>query len=155
MSELQPGTGWTIFQNKSHPISSQIVMTSPGKRHKSADKFIIATYQHIIIQLHTIRRKFVNEIGLRQSKNDLFLPKNSIMIASELQNTLIREILAIQNTAVLRKLDSYLKKIKQEDRADLSDYERRVIEIGLSQVNEGKFITDEEVSRKTKEWLDE
>jgi hypothetical protein len=77
------------------------------------------------------------------------------MIASELQNTLIREILAIQNTTVLRKLDSYLKKIKQEDRADLSDYERRVIEIGLSQVNEGKYITDEEVSRKTKEWLGE
>ncbi len=41
------------------------------------------------------------------------------MIASELQNTLIREILAIQNTSVLKKLDSYLKKIKQEDRADL------------------------------------
>lgn len=79
--------------------------------------------------------------------------KNSIKIASELQNTLIREILAIQNTAVLRKLDSYLKKIKQEDRADLSDYERRVIEIGLTQVNEGKYITDEEDSGKTKEWL--
>lgn len=77
------------------------------------------------------------------------------MIASELQNTLIREILAIQNTTVLRKLDSYLKKIKQEDRADLSDYERRVIEIGLSQVNEGKYITDEEVSGKTKELLGE
>jgi hypothetical protein len=90
-----------------------------------------------------------------KSQNKLFLPKNSIMIASELQNTLIREILAIQNTTVLRKLDSYLKKIKQEDRADLSDYERRVIEIGLSQVNEGKYITDEEVSRKTKLWLDE
>lgn len=75
------------------------------------------------------------------------------MIASELQNTLIREILAIQNTSVLKKLDSYLKTIKQEDRTDLSDYERRVIEIGLTQVNEGKYITDEEVSGKTKEWL--
>ena len=77
------------------------------------------------------------------------------MIASELQNTLIREILAIQNTAVLKKLDSYIRKIKQEEPAELSDYERQVIQIGLSQVSEGKYITDEEVSAKTKKWLDE
>lgn len=77
------------------------------------------------------------------------------MIASELQNTLIREILSIQNTAALKKLDSYIRKIKQEERAELSDFERQVIQIGLSQVNEGNYITNEEVSAKTKKWLDE
>jgi len=45
--------------------------------------------------------------------------------------------------------------IVEEEKVIFSDYEKRIIETGISQVNEGLFFTDEEVIQKTNKWLGE
>jgi hypothetical protein len=77
------------------------------------------------------------------------------MTSTEIQNSLIRDILTIQNPQVLKKLKIFLMQIVEEEKVIFSDYEKRVIETGISQVNEGLFFTDEEVIEKTNKWLGE
>jgi predicted transcriptional regulator len=77
------------------------------------------------------------------------------MTSTEIQNSLIRDILTIQNPQVLKKLKVFLMQIVEEEKVIFSDYEKRVIETGISQVNEGLFFTDEEVIEKTNKWLGE
>ena len=45
--------------------------------------------------------------------------------------------------------------IVEEEKVIFSDYEKRIIETGIRQVNEGLFLTDEEVIEKTNKWLGE
>jgi len=45
--------------------------------------------------------------------------------------------------------------IVEEEKVIFSDYEKRIIETGISQVNEGLFFIDEEVIEKTNKWLGE
>ncbi len=77
------------------------------------------------------------------------------MTSTEIQNSLIRDILTIQNPQVLKKLKVFLMQIVEEEKVIFSDYEKRVIETGISQVNEGLFFTDEQVIEKTNKWLGE
>jgi len=77
------------------------------------------------------------------------------MTSIEIQNSLIRDILTIQNPQVLKKLKVFLMQIVEEEKVIFSDYEKRIIETGISQVNEGLFFTDEEVIQKTNKWLGE
>lgn len=77
------------------------------------------------------------------------------MTSTELQNSLIRDILSIQNPQILKKLKVSLMQIVQEEKVVFSDYEKTIIETGISQVNEGSFFTDEEVIEKTNKWLSE
>jgi hypothetical protein len=62
------------------------------------------------------------------------------MANAELQNTLIREIQSIQNPLLLKRLESYLTKMLSEDKLMLTDYEKRIVETGISQVNEWFFF---------------
>jgi len=77
------------------------------------------------------------------------------MTTTEIQNSLIRNILTIQNPQVLKKLKVFLMQIVEEEKVIFSDYEKRIIETGISQVNEGLFFIDEEVIEKTNKWLGE
>lgn len=77
------------------------------------------------------------------------------MTHTEIQNSLIRDILSIQNPQVLKKLEVFLMQITEEKKVVFSDYEKKIIETGISQVNEGLFFTDEEVIEKTNKWLSE
>lgn len=77
------------------------------------------------------------------------------MTSTELQNSLIRDILSIQNPQILKKLEVFLIQILDEEKVVFSDYEKKIIETGISQVNEGSFFTDEEVIVKTNKWLSE
>lgn len=88
-------------------------------------------------------------------QNKHIFVKNTIMTSTEIQNSLIRDILTIQNPQVLKKLKVFLMQIVEEEKVIFSDYEKRVIETGISQVNEGLFFTDEEVIEKTNKWLGE
>jgi len=77
------------------------------------------------------------------------------MTSTEIQNSLIRDILTIQNPQVLKKLKVFLMQIVEEEKVVISDYDKKIIETGISQVNEGLFFTDEEVIQKTNKWLGE
>jgi len=77
------------------------------------------------------------------------------MTSTEIQNSLIRDILSIQNPIILKKLKVFLMQIVKEEKVIFSDYEKNIIETGISQVNEGLFFTDEEVIEKTNKWLGE
>jgi len=83
------------------------------------------------------------------------LQKNTIMTSTEIQNSLIRDILNIQNPQILKKLEVFLLQIVEEEKFVLSDYDKKIIETGISQVNEGLFFIDEEVIEKTNKWLGE
>ncbi len=72
---------------------------------------------------------------------------------SDLQNNLIREILSINDTGLLKKLEELMLILKQNDSKVLTDYERAIVENGISEVNEGKYLTNEEVFEKAKQWL--
>ena len=83
------------------------------------------------------------------------MQKNTIMTSTEIQNSLIRDILNIQNPQILKKLEVFLLQIVEEEKFVLSDYDKKIIETGISQVNEGLFFIDEEVIEKTNKWLGE
>ena len=83
------------------------------------------------------------------------MAKKAIMTCTEIQNSLIRDILSIQNPQILKKLEVFLMQIVEEEKVVFSDYEKRIIETGISHVNEGLFIIDEEVIQKTNKWLGE
>jgi hypothetical protein len=72
---------------------------------------------------------------------------------SDLQNNLIREILSINDTGLLKKLEELMLILKHNDSKVLTDYERAIVENGISEVNEGKYLTNEEVFEKVKQWL--
>jgi predicted transcriptional regulator len=72
---------------------------------------------------------------------------------SDIQNNLIREILSINDTGLLKKLEELMMILKQNDSKVLTDYERAIVENGISEVNEGKYLTNEEVFEKAKQWL--
>jgi hypothetical protein len=88
-------------------------------------------------------------------QNKHIFAKNTIMTSTEIQNSLIRDILTIQNPQVLKKLKVFLMQIVEEEKVVISDYDKKIIETGISQVNEGLFFTDEEVIQKTNKWLGE
>jgi hypothetical protein len=76
------------------------------------------------------------------------------MSTTELQNMLIRKILDIKETEVLHKMNHLLEQISQDSQFELSDLEKRFIEIGLEQVENGMYHTNEEVFEKTGKWLE-
>jgi hypothetical protein len=73
----------------------------------------------------------------------------------ELQNIIIRRILGIQDTNLLDQLNKILQEMEENDRVQLSDYEKKVIQKSISQVNEGKFLSNDEVFNETGKWLNE
>ena len=73
----------------------------------------------------------------------------------ELQNIIIRRILGIQNTDLLDQLNNILQEMEEKDIVQLSDYEKAVIKIGLDQVKEGDYKTNDDVFNKTEQWLKE
>jgi hypothetical protein len=85
----------------------------------------------------------------------LYFCKKAIMTHTEIQNSLIRDILNIQNPQILKKLEVFLMQILDEEKVVFSGFEKKIIETGISQVNEGLFFTDEEVIEKTNKWLSE
>jgi predicted transcriptional regulator len=76
------------------------------------------------------------------------------MSTTELQNTIIRKILDIDESDVLQKMDELLDQIKGDKLMELSDIEKRFVEMGLKQVEKGLFYTNEEVFDKTGRWLE-
>lgn len=73
----------------------------------------------------------------------------------ELQNIIIRRILGIQSTDLLDQLNKFLQEMEEKDIVQLTEYEKAIIKKGLDQVNEGDYITNDDVFNKTEQWLKE
>lgn len=73
----------------------------------------------------------------------------------ELQNSLIKRILDIQTVSVLEHIEKILSEVENKEKAEFSSYEKQIIENSIHQVNEGKWVSNEEVFEKSKKWLNE
>lgn len=77
------------------------------------------------------------------------------MSTIELQNILIRKILNIDKIETLEQIDTMLHKLNPNAKVQLSDLEEAFISKGLAQIEQGKFLTNDEMFEKTEKWLEE
>ena len=64
---------------------------------------------------------------------------------------IVKMILEIENPKILESINNILQSKSSDFWDDLSDYEKREIELGISQVNEGKYVEYESFIGKNKE----
>ncbi len=73
----------------------------------------------------------------------------------ELQNSLIRKILNINDNQMLDYLNSILTKSDDPDIYKLSDFEKQVINESVADYRNKKTISNNNVFTKTDKWLEE
>ena len=77
------------------------------------------------------------------------------MSTIELQNILIRKILDIDKPEILEQIEALLYNLKPGEKVHLSDLEEAFVQKSEAQINEGKYLTNDEVIEKTEKWLGE
>ena len=77
------------------------------------------------------------------------------MNRTELQNSIIRQVLNINDNQLLDYLNSILIKGADSALYKLSDFEKTIINESLSEYNEGKIISNEDVFSRNEKCLEE
>ena len=77
------------------------------------------------------------------------------MTIAEEKNALIKRIQSIQDESILQVLSSILAQFEQDDVYQTSDAQKKRIEIGLQQLQEGRTIPHDEANEQARKWLDQ
>jgi hypothetical protein len=77
------------------------------------------------------------------------------MNTSDLQNKIIRKILAIKDDRLLNYVNNLITKEEDTSYYKLNDTEKTLIEESLADYEKGNIVSNDEVFSKTKKWLEE
>ncbi len=75
------------------------------------------------------------------------------MSNAELQNSIIQKILSLNDSQLLNYLNAILSKNETEKTYTLTDFEKNILEEGLTEYKTNKTLTNEVVFSKTKKMV--
>lgn len=76
------------------------------------------------------------------------------MVKSEVKNKLLDKIEQIDDPKIIHEIYRLIGIDLEEDVYQTNDAQKKAIEAGLSEIKEGKTLTEKEANKQTSKWLD-